>query len=85
GTLQLAGDFFNKGFSAYDITGNEGLLVTDGTQVDVTVPVLHLGEQTLATPSGSDPASALERWTPALYQENPVQGVLSQRRGASLT
>ena len=85
GTVQLAGDFFNKGFSAYDITGNEGLLVTNGTQMDVTTPVYRLGEQTLAAPSGSDPATALERWTPALYQENPTQGVLTQRRGASLT
>lgn len=85
GTVQLSGDFFNKGFSAYDITGNEGLLVTDGTRVDVTTPVYRLGEQTLAASSGSDPANALERWTPALYQENPTQGVLTQRRGASLT
>ncbi|MCK6190603.1 filamentous haemagglutinin family protein [Pseudomonas sp. EYE_354] len=84
-TLQLTGGFFNKGFSAYDITGNEGLLVTDGTQVDVNVPVYRLGEQTAMTPSGSDPATALERWTPTLYQENPTQGVLTQRRGASLT
>ena len=35
-------------------------------------------------PSGSDPATALERWTPALYQEDPVKGVLTQRQGASL-
>ena len=83
-TLKLAGDFFNKGFSAYDITGNEGLLVTDGTQVDVTTPVYRLGEQTSATPTGSDPATALERWTPALYQEDAAKGVLTQRRGASL-
>ncbi|MGY2378250.1 filamentous hemagglutinin family protein [Pseudomonas sp. SDO524_S393] len=84
-TLQLAGDFFDKGFSAYDITGNEGLLVTDGTRVDVTTPVLRGGDQTSATPSGSDPAMALERWTPALYQEDATKGVLTQRRGASLT
>lgn len=84
-TLQLTGDFFNKGFSAYDITGNEGLLVTDGTQVDVNAPVYRLGRQTALTPSGSEPATALERWTPTLYQENPTQGVLTQRRGASLT
>ena len=84
-TLQLAGDFFNRGFSAYDITGNEGLLVTDGTQVDVTTPVYRLGDQSLATPSGSDPATALQRWTPALYQEDATKGVLTQRRGASLT
>lgn len=84
-TLHLAGDFFNKGFSAYDITGNEGLLVTDGTQVDVTTPVYRFGEQTAATPTGSDPAAALERWTPALYQQDATRGVLTQRRGASLS
>nr|WP_314535311.1 filamentous hemagglutinin family protein [uncultured Pseudomonas sp.] len=85
GTVRLAQDFFNKGFSAYDITGNEGLLVTDGTQVDVTTPVYRLGEQTSAAPTGGDPATALERWTPALYQEDAAKGMLTQRRGASLT
>ncbi|WP_300719459.1 filamentous haemagglutinin family protein, partial [Pseudomonas sp.] len=84
-TLHLAGDFFNKGFSAYDITGNEGLIVTDGTKVDVTMPVYHLGEQAASTPTGSDPTTALERWTPSLYQEDALKGVLTQRRGASLT
>ncbi|KAA0942635.1 filamentous hemagglutinin N-terminal domain-containing protein [Pseudomonas sp. ANT_H14] len=84
GTLQLAGDFFNKGFSAYDITGNEGLIVADGTKVDVSMPVYRLGEQAATTPSGSDPATTLERWTPQLYQEDATKGVLTQRRGASL-
>ncbi len=84
-TLKLAGDFFNKGFSAYDITGNEGLLVTDGTQVDVSAPVLRAGEQALSAVTGSDPAIALERWTPALYQEDAIKGVLTQRRGATLS
>lgn len=83
-TLHVSGDFFKKGFSAYDITGNEGLLVTDGTHVDVSMPVYHQGEQAATTPTGSDPTTALERWTPALYQENALKGVLTQRRGASL-
>ncbi|MFL1391172.1 filamentous hemagglutinin family protein [Pseudomonas tritici] len=84
-TLKLAGDFFNKGFSAYDITGNEGLLVTEGTQVDVTVPVYRLGTQASSIATGSDPASALERWTPMLYQEDPSKSLLTQRRGAGLS
>jgi hypothetical protein len=84
-TLKLAGDFFNKGFSAYDITGNEGLLVTDGTQVDVSAPVLRAGEQALSAVTGSDPAIGLERWTPELYQEDAIKGVLTQRRGATLS
>lgn len=85
GTLQLGGDFFDKGFSAYDITGNLGLTVADGTRVDVTMPVYRIGEQALSTGRGAEPADALQRWTPELYQEDAIKGVLTQRRGASLS
>lgn len=85
GTLQLSGDFFDKGFSAYDITGNKGLTVADGTRVDVTMPVYRFGDQALSTGSGAEPADALQRWTPQLYQEDAIKGVLTQRRGASLS
>jgi filamentous hemagglutinin family protein len=84
-TLQLAADFFNKGFSAYDITGNEGLIVADGAQVDVTAPAYRFGEDAARTATGAEPATALERWLPTLYQENPLKGVLTQRKGASLS
>ncbi|BBP59049.1 hypothetical protein PHLH4_26390 [Pseudomonas sp. St316] len=84
GTLQLDGDFFDKGFSAYDITGNQGLTVAEGARVDVTMPVYRFGEQALSTGTGADAADALERWTPELYQEDAIKGVLTQRRGASL-
>ncbi len=83
-TLQLAGDFFNKGFSAYDITGNEGLIVADGTQVDVTVPVYRLDEDAATLPGSRDAYSVMKRWTPELYQQDAAKGVLTQRRGASL-
>lgn len=85
GTLHLAGDFFKKGFSAYDITGNEGLIVADGTQVGVEVPVYRVGEQVQTLPSGTDPASLMQVWTPELYQQDALKSVLSQRRGASLS
>lgn len=84
-TLQLAADFFNKGFSAYDITGNEGLIVADGAQVDVIAPAYRFGEDAARTATGAEPATALERWLPTLYQENPLKGVLTQRKGASLS
>ncbi|WP_434700588.1 filamentous haemagglutinin family protein [Pseudomonas sp. D1-1] len=85
GTLQLGGDFFDKGFSAYDITGNQGLTVADGTRVDVTMPVYRFGEQALTPGSNAEPADALQRWTPELYQEDAIKGVLTQRHGASLS
>ena len=84
-TLNLAADFFNKGFSAYDITGNEGLIVADGAQVEVTTPAYRFGEDAARTATGAEPATALERWLPTLYQENPLKGVLTQRHGASLS
>ncbi|MHC8327167.1 filamentous haemagglutinin family protein [Pseudomonas sp. LB1P83] len=83
-SLNLATDFFNKGFSAYDITGNEGLIVADGAQVEVTAPAYRFAEDAAGTASGAEPAMALERWLPTLYQEDPLKGLLTQRRGASL-
>ncbi|WP_414158071.1 filamentous hemagglutinin family protein [Pseudomonas sp. BNK-45] len=85
GTLQLAEGFFNKGFGAYDITGNEGLTVADGAKVEVNLPVYRVGPQAGSSATGSDPATVLERWLPELYQQDPLKGVLTQRRGAGLT
>ena len=85
GTLQLDGGFFDKGFSAYDITGNEGLIVADGAKVDVSMPVYRLGEQASTAPGERAGASVLQRWAPALYQDDALKGVLNQRRGASLS
>lgn len=84
-TLLLNGSLFTKGFGAYDITGNQGLVVADGTQVDVSMPVYQFGEQAMTTADGASPSSALQVWTPALYQEDPIEGVLTQRKGASLS
>jgi len=85
GTLQLAEGFFNKGFGAYDITGNEGLTVADGAKVEVNLPVYRFGAQAGSSATGSDPATVLERWLPELYQQDALKGVLTQRRGAGLT
>ncbi|MGR3889710.1 filamentous haemagglutinin family protein [Pseudomonas sp. 1152_12] len=84
GTLQLGSGFFNKGFSAYDITGNERLLVADGTQVNVTAPVYRLNDTAQNVVSGADPRSALQIWTPPQYRETPTKGQLTLRKGASL-
>ncbi|WP_313054868.1 filamentous hemagglutinin N-terminal domain-containing protein, partial [Pseudomonas lopnurensis] len=84
GTLLLDGGFFDKGFSAYEVVGQQGLTVAEDTQVDVTMPVYRLADGALQVPTGSDLATALEVWTPPLYLEDPVAGVLAQRRGASL-
>ncbi|WP_432729966.1 filamentous haemagglutinin family protein [Variovorax sp. W6] len=84
GTLVLGGNFFDKGFSAYELNGSEGLAVAEGTQVDVTMPVLRLRDDARHVSTASGAARALELWTPPLYQEDAVNSVLVQRKGASL-
>ncbi|SEK76345.1 filamentous hemagglutinin family N-terminal domain-containing protein [Pseudomonas sp. NFIX51] len=84
-TLVLASDFFDKGFGAYDITGNQGLKVAEGAQVDVRVPVYAQSAGTTRVATGEPAASALQPWLPEPYQEDPAKGRLSQRAGASLT
>ncbi|WDG78479.1 filamentous hemagglutinin family protein [Pseudomonas chlororaphis] len=84
-TLVLASDFFGKGFGAYEIIGNQGLTVAEGAQVDVRVPVYAQAAGTASVASGEPAASALQPWLPEPYQEDPVNGRLSQRAGASLT
>ncbi|WAF83488.1 filamentous hemagglutinin family protein [Metapseudomonas otitidis] len=85
GTLVLRGDFFDKGFSVYEVRGNRGLEVAEGTRVEVTQPLYRQasGAGNLAT--GGALSEALERWLPPLYQEDAGQGVLTQRQGASLS
>jgi len=84
-TLQLSTDLFSKGFSAYNLIGLSGLDVAEDAAIDVTLPVYRFGDAAPNQVSGVDPRTALELWTPTLFQENPTKGVLTQRAGASLT
>lgn len=83
--LMLASDLFDRGFSHYDVVGGRGVLVADGAQINVTMPVLRMAEQARGVPSAAETHAALEQWTPPLYLEDPVTGVLTQRKGASLS
>jgi len=83
-TLVLDGGYFNKGFSNYNIIGNKGVTVADGTQVDVTMPVYRFAQNANAATGGSNISDALELWTPTMYQEDAAKGVLTQRKGASI-
>ncbi|WP_285961693.1 filamentous haemagglutinin family protein [Pseudomonas tohonis] len=85
GTLLLRGDFFDKGFSAYEVAGNRGLEVADGTRVDVSMPVYRQGDGATGLATGGAPRDALETWTPPVYLDDAAKGVLTQRQGASLS
>src|SRR5690606_25730458 len=78
-------DTFNKGFSAYNIIGLTTLQVADDAVVDVSMPVYRFSDSAANQTGGADPLTALELWTPSLFQENPAKGVLTQRGGASLS
>ena len=85
GTLVLGGNFFDKGFSAYEVIGGDGLSVAEGTQVDVTMPVYRFRDEARGVSTASGSAQALELWAQPLYLEDAAKGVLLQRKGASLT
>ena len=64
------------------MAGVRGLEVVEGARVRVTMPVLRYTAQ---APNASDRNTALETWTPPLYQDDPLKRVLTQRLGADLT
>ncbi|CUR46614.1 Filamentous haemagglutinin family outer membrane protein associated with VreARI signalling system [Alloalcanivorax xenomutans] len=72
---------FQRGFSNYDINGHNGVLVSQGSQVDVTMSVLRLAEGAFQAFAYDE---ALETWQPELFLERPLDGELEQRGGASL-
>ncbi|SEH32920.1 filamentous haemagglutinin family protein [Magnetospirillum fulvum] len=82
---QLDTSLFQSGFSNYDVTARNGVVVTDGTKLDVTVPVYRFTSVSSSTATGADPETALDLWTPPLDLEDAAKGVLTQRAGASLT
>ncbi|KAF0806097.1 Filamentous hemagglutinin family outer membrane protein [Alcanivorax sp. S71-1-4] len=83
--LNLSAAHFQAGFSAYDINGQAGVQVAEGATIDVLMPVYRFGADSLTTPTGAGRTTALERWTPPLYQDDTAAGHLVQRAGADLT
>src|SRR5450830_32575 len=85
GGLQLAADYFSKGFSSYALAGLDGITVADGAQLNVFMPVYRIGADAGSKLSGRSADAALEVWTPPVYQEDPVKAKLTQRKGASIS
>ncbi|MGK2742385.1 filamentous hemagglutinin family protein [Tepidicaulis sp. LMO-SS28] len=79
--LMLDESDFQHGFSSYDINGHNGVLVGEGTEVDVIMPVLRPTDEAFQSAAYED---ALETWLPDLFLENGADRILEQRGGASL-
>lgn len=97
GVVTLGSSFFASGFSGYTLLGyNDQALpapgaqplpsvsVASGTTVTTAVPVYRFTAQSQRAPTGSDPASAMTLGLPALYRQDPVNAVLTERAGASI-
>lgn len=83
--LVLDSGLFQSGFSRYAVGSHQGVQVARGAALDVLMPVLRFdvaAGHALAT--GADPAGALERWLPPLWQEDAAKARLTQRGGADL-
>ncbi|WP_442857421.1 filamentous haemagglutinin family protein [Bordetella genomosp. 13] len=83
--LQLPSGYFNRGFSQYQVAGLTGALVSQGSAVDVAMPVYRRGAGAHRQATVEAPGAALELWMPPLYQEDPVAGTLTRRAGASFS
>lgn len=75
---------FQSGFSAYAVNGHSGLTLADGATITARMPVLQLDGRAFQTASDVPITSVTSLWTPPLYQEDPISGVLTQRAGASV-
>lgn len=84
GSVLLRGEVFQRGFSRYDINGDQGLTVADGMVLDVAMPVYRLRDD-VPDPRVETFDQALTLWTPPLFQENAASGRMAQRLGASLS
>ena len=82
--LALGGATFQSGFSSYDINGRLGVVVAEGSVLDVRMPVLRFIDGADTVAGGGDPAAALERWLPPTWSEDPARRTLTQRGGAGL-
>lgn len=80
--LQLGPEQFRNGFSQYDINGHGGVLVTEGAEVDVAMPVYRFRPGSVAATTAEQ---ALELWTPPLYQSQAGANGAVRRAGAGLT
>ncbi|MGQ3122373.1 filamentous haemagglutinin family protein [Variovorax sp.] len=82
--LTLRGALFESGFSHYEIHGHDGVTLPAGATLEVAMPVYRWDGSRQAPATGTDPAQALQRWTPPLYEEHPDSARLAQRLGADL-
>lgn len=84
-TLTVDPSLFQSGFSSYDVNSRHGLVVAEGSRLDVMMPVYRFTDTAFGTATGADPMRAMNVWTPPAWTVDAVNSRLIQRGGASLT
>lgn len=84
-TLRLGTDLFDNGFANYVVNGHQGLVIGEGTSIDVQRPVYRATKAMADIATGAAPSDALDLWTPELYRTDTAAGTIVQRDGASLS
>lgn len=82
GPTRIGADLFQSGFSRYEVRGYNGLIVADGTALDVRMPVLPTDAALWrdANARKQVPAALL----PPLFQADPARRTVAQRLGADI-
>ncbi|HDS1040521.1 TPA: filamentous hemagglutinin family protein [Stenotrophomonas maltophilia] len=84
--LALSTDLFDNGFSNYAVHGRDGLVVAEGTALQVTMPVLQIDPlRARSLASGEDMEGGFSVVLPPHQQDAPAKATLALRDGASLT
>lgn len=83
--LHLAADFFQKGFTKYDVRAGGDIIVGGTSPIEVSAPVRRFTADSLNVASGARPEDVLELWTPDMFREDPANGRFLQREGASIS
>ena len=83
--LQLQASLFQTGFSTYDVNGRQGVVVTEGTRLDLAMPVYQLNDNAFELATGAAPSRALGVSTPPEWAEDARNSRLTQRAGASIS
>lgn len=82
-TTALSPDLFHSGFSNYSVRSHNGLVVADGTRLDVAMPVLQTDTAVLS--AGGSLENLFQPVLPDLYRDDDEKRQVSQRAGASLS
>ncbi|ALR20902.1 filamentous haemagglutinin family protein [Sphingobium baderi] len=81
----LTQDFFQQGFSQYDVRSFGDIAVADGATIEVAAPVRRFTADSADVASGAAPGEALELWLPEMFREDMANGRFIQRTGAGIS